>query len=229
MKAMILAAGRGERMRPLTDSLPKPLLEVGGKPLIVYHIERLVAAGVKELVINTAWLGDKLEAALGDGSQWGVSIRYSREGEALETAGGIRNALPLLGDEPFLLVNGDIWTDYAFDSLVQRGLAEGEQAYLVLVGNPDHNPGGDFGLSGGVLVEKSNSQPGITFSGVSVIRPGFIADYPFPAEKMPLVLPLKDGIKRGVVSGEYYSGFWLDVGTPERLFQLNETVGKLNS
>ncbi len=226
---MILAAGRGERMRPLTDSLPKPLLEVAGKPLIVHHIERLVAAGVREFVVNTAWLGDKLETALGSGAKWGVCIRYSREGEALETAGGIRKALPLLGDEPFLLVNGDIWTDYPFEQLVHRGLVGSEQAYLVLVNNPEHNVQGDFGLEGDVLVETSGTAAGFTFAGVSIMRPEFIADYDFREDKMPLILPLKAGIKRGVISGEYYPGWWLDVGTPERLEAINEAVEKINT
>lgn len=225
MKAMILAAGRGERMKPLTDKTPKPLLSVAGKPLIVYHIERLAAAGISELVINTAWLGEQIEQALGDGSQFDVSISYSREGEALETAGGIRNALPLLGEEPFLLVNGDVWTDYSFERLVGRGLNNNEKAFLVLVDNPDHNPTGDFAIKDNLVSLKDGSVPvnasGYTFSGISIIRPTLITEFNFPERKMPLVLPLKEAIKNNQVAGECYDGEWVDIGTPERLEILN--------
>ena len=146
MKAMILAAGFGERLRPLTEKTPKPLLKVGVKPLIQYHIERLASAGVRELVINTSWLGDQIESFLGDGSRFGVSIAWSREAEPLDTGGGIRRALPLLGSDPFLVINGDVWTNYPLDSLVEREWADEIEAHLVLVPNPTHNPEGDFTL-----------------------------------------------------------------------------------
>src|SRR4051812_41097962 len=165
---MVLAAGRGERMRPLTDTTPKPLLEVRGKPVIVWTIERLARAGFRELVINHAHLGHKIERALGDGQAFGVAIRYSPEAEALETAGGIANAMPLLGSEPFIVVNGDIYCDYDFSGLRKRGLGE-RLAHLVLVPNPEHNPGGDFVLDGSEV--SMDGGPKRTFSGIALYRP----------------------------------------------------------
>ena len=216
MKAMILAAGRGERMRPLTDTCPKPLLVAGGKPLIVWHIERLAAAGIVDLVINHAHLGQMIEDTLGDGARFGVRIRYSPEGSALETAGGIARALPLLGDAPFLVVNGDVYTDYPFARLLARAPqldADGVLAHLVLVANPEHNPKGDFALDADGRVHDA---PGLTFSGIGVYHPALFADTPAhaPAKLAPL---LRAAMARGQVSGECWDGQWLDVGTPARL------------
>lgn len=236
MKAMILAAGLGTRMRPLTDHTPKPLLEAGGKPLIVWHIERLRDAGFVDLVINTAWLGDKLEAALGDGSQFGVRIQYSREGQPLETAGGIRRALPLLGDEPFLVVNGDIWTDIDFASLAPAdALAEGDVATLVLVDNPEHNRDGDFALaSDGKVRDNSSDGPSadpvlrLTFSGVGVYRPAFfVAEADQDEARLGVLLrermqgDVVDDQLGSTIGGRHHHGHWWDVGTPQRLAELD--------
>ena len=226
MKAMILAAGRGERMRPLTDDLPKPLLQVGGKALIVWHIEHLARAGVRELVINHAHLGAMLEAALGDGSRYGVDIRYSPEGEALETAGGIANALPLLGEEPFLVVNGDIFCDYDFSRplLVARDMARPAadvMAHLVLVDNPQHNPQGDFFLQSGKIVQGGGEK--LTFSGIGIYRPELFSSV-VRGEKAKLAPLLREAIAAGRVSGEHHHGRWVDVGTPERLQWLDRLL-----
>lgn len=218
-RALILAAGRGERMRPLTDTLPKPLLEVGGRPLIVRHLERLAAAGHRELVINTAWLGHLVEAALGDGTRHGVAITWSREGgRALDTGGGIYNALGHLAAGPFLVVNGDIWTDYPFGD---TGLAEPDLAHLVLVPNPPHNPAGDFALAGERVAAAGG--PRYTFSGVGIYRPELFAGCRGGA--FPLAPLLRAAAARGLVSGEVYGGPWTDVGTPERLEALRRAVG----
>jgi MurNAc alpha-1-phosphate uridylyltransferase len=216
MKAMILAAGRGERMRPLTDHIPKPLLPVGGKPLIVWHIETLAKAGFRELVINHAHLGQQIETTLGDGRQFGVSIQYSPEAEALETAGGIANALPLLGDDPFLVVNGDVFCDYDFAQI--KPLPESQLAWLVLVDNPEHNPGGDFGLAGSQVVD--SAQEKWTFSGIGVYRPELFSGV-VRGSKAKLAPLLRAVMPQGKVGGEYYSGLWLDIGTPERLAAVN--------
>lgn len=217
---MILAAGRGERMRPLTDHTPKPLLLVGGKPLIVWHIERLVASGIRHLVINHAHLGEQIERALGDGSQWDAQIRYSPEGEgqALETGGGIHRALPMLGDDPFLVVNGDVWVNVDYAELTLRASC---LAHLVLVENPSHNPDGDFHLDphGLVLAEGS---PRLTFSGVGVYHPALFADC-LPGA-FPLAPLLRQAMQAGRVSGQHYDGAWVDVGTPARLADLNERL-----
>ena len=215
MKAMILAAGLGKRMRPLTDTTPKPLLPVRGKPLIVYHIEALVNAGVRDIVINHAWLGEKIEQVLGDGSQYGASIVYSPEGEPLETAGGIINALPLLGDAPFIVVNGDVWTDYPIVNLLD---VDCDQAHLVLVPNPEHNTAGDFALSDNGSVQ-SQGQETYTFSGVSVLSPGLFKG--LPQGKRALREPLLKAMAENAVSGELYKGQWCDVGTPERLAEID--------
>jgi MurNAc alpha-1-phosphate uridylyltransferase len=218
MKTMILAAGLGTRMRPLTDHCPKPLLDVAGKPLIVRHIERLAAAGFRDIVINTAHLGHMIEEALGDGEQWAVNIRYSREQQPLETAGGIVNALPLLGEEAFLLVNGDIWCDYPIEELQSRPFVT--QAHLVLVDNPEHHPSGDFLLQDGKVFPRTD-QAGLTFSGLSVMHPKLFADWRHRAgEAFPLREVLLPAMVLGAVSGEHYRGYWLDVGTPLRLRQL---------
>lgn len=225
MKAMILAAGRGERMRPLTDHTPKPLLPVGGKPLIVWHIERLAAAGFRELVINHAHLGQQLEATLGDGSHFGVQIRYSPEGEALETAGGIANALPLLGEAPFLVVNGDVFCDFDFSEATRQPM-DGVVAHLVLVDNPPQHPVGDFVLSAGKLVDTDAAR--LTFSGIGIYRPELFAGVPC-GSKAKLAPLLRAEIPQGRVSAEHYRGRWVDVGTPERLQALNEELRACSS
>ncbi|WP_323064778.1 N-acetylmuramate alpha-1-phosphate uridylyltransferase MurU [Aeromonas jandaei] len=217
MKAMILAAGRGERMRPLTDLLPKPLLAVGGKPLIVHHIEKLKAAGVTELVINHAWLGHKLVESLGDGSALGVTIRWSAEESALETAGGIIQALPLLGDEPFLVINGDTWLDLDYRSLVEQYLGE-HLAHLWLAPNPPQHPAGDFALQAGKVVDT----PAFTFSGVGLYRPAAFAGLPAGARKLaPL---LREWMAQGRVGGSLLAGGWRDIGTVDRLRELDEQL-----
>ena len=217
MKAMILAAGRGERMRPLTALLPKPLLAVGGKPLIVHHIEKLKAAGVTELVINHAWLGHKLVETLGDGSALGVTIRWSAEESALETAGGIIQALPLLGDEPFLVINGDTWLDLDYRSLVELSLGE-NLAHLWLAPNPPQHPAGDFALQDGKVVDT----PAFTFSGVGLYRPAAFAGLPAGARKLaPL---LREWMAQGLVGGCLLAGEWRDIGTVDRLRELDEQL-----
>lgn len=213
MRAMILAAGRGERMRPLTDALPKPLLPVAGKPLIVHHIERLAGCGIRRLVINRAHLGGMIEARLGDGSAWGVEIRYSSEETALETGGGIFHALPLLGERPFLVINGDIWCDY---DLRRPRLEEGMLAHLVLVANPPHHPRGDFVLRGSRV--EAAGEPRLTFSGIGLYHPRLFAACRPGA--FPLAPLLREAMAQGAVSGEHYGGRWIDVGTPERLADL---------
>ncbi len=222
MKAMILAAGLGNRMRPLTLSTPKPLLVVGGKPLIVWHIEALKAAGISQIIINTAWLGQKLHEALGDGSTFGVHIDWSDEDEPLETAGGIQKALPLLGEEPFLLVNGDIWLRYDFSRLVNKDLGQ-LLAHLVLVDNPPQHPKGDFVFErGGQSLILPQGEEKYTFAGVSVLSPQLFAD--LPAGKAPLAPLLRQAIAQQLVTGEYHAGAWVDVGTPERLKGLDEEL-----
>jgi MurNAc alpha-1-phosphate uridylyltransferase len=220
MKAMILAAGRGERMRPLTDHTPKPLLSVGGKPLIVWHLERLAAAGYSEIVINHAHLGTQIEAALGNGHYWGLSIHYSAEGTALETAGGIAKALPLLGKAPFLVVNGDIFTDVDFGRLQHR-LAPDKLAHLVLVDNPPQHMQGDFSLQEDVL--SLDEAHRLTFSGVAVYRPQLFAGIS-PHQPSRLAPILQQQIGQGRISGEHHAGMWYDIGTPERLHMLDEQL-----
>jgi N-acetyl-alpha-D-muramate 1-phosphate uridylyltransferase len=217
MRAMILAAGRGNRMRPLTDHTPKPLLPAGGKPLILHHIERLAAAGLRDIVINHAHLGDRIEAVLGDGADLGVSIRYSAEEQALETGGGIFKALPLLGSDPFLVVNGDIWTDAPFAGLA---LGDGDLAHLVLVANPPHNPVGDFALHEGRVREDGGRK--FTFSGVGLYSPALFAGC--TAGAFPLAPLLRDGMAQGRVGGRLHRGHWYDIGTPERLAELDQML-----
>lgn len=213
---MILAAGRGERLRPITDSIPKPLVQVKGKSLIQHHVEALVSAGFTELVVNHAWFGEKIEKALGDGSQFGASIQYSAEGTALETGGGIHNALPLLGEKPFLVVNGDVFTDYPFAQLRNQ---PSKMVHLVLVGNPPQHPKGDFGLLGDRLVRSGNEMH--TFSGIGVYSPMFFKDC-IPG-KFSIAPMLYDAIDQEQITGEVYNGIWEDVGTVERLNKLNES------
>lgn len=252
MKAMILAAGRGERMRPLTDQTPKPLLKVGGKPLIVWHLERLAKASFKEIVINHAHLGQQIEDELKDGSEWGVQIQYSPEKVALETAGGIANALHLLTENgknnaPFLVVNGDIFTDFNFKSLNFKNVIEkthidndalqtsiqassrgikNARAHLVLVNNPPQHPKGDFAINyinqnHGML--KNEGAQMLTFSGVGVYHPDFFADVVIgkPAKLAPL---LRKAIDNNSATAEYYQGVWHDIGTPERLAELDNIL-----
>ena len=222
MKAMILAAGRGERMRPLTDTTPKPLLMAGGKPLIVWHLERLAACGFRDVVINHAHLGDRIEAALGDGRAFGLSIRYSPEPPgALETAGGIAHALPLLGNEPFLVVNGDVWCDWDFR---RAHTLTHQRAHLVFVDNPPQHAGGDFCLDGEtVRYAADRVGPTYTYAGTGIFAPEFFTDVPDGA--VMKLRPLLDAaIARRELSGEHHAGRWVDVGTPERLAQLDQEL-----
>lgn len=220
MKAMILAAGLGTRMRPLTDHTPKPLLPVGGKPLIVWHLEKLRACGFKDVVINIAWLGGMLPEALGDGSQLGLSIQYSDERDegVLETGGGIIKALPLLGDKPFLVVNGDIWCNYDFQADFQ--LAKGDLAHLVLVDNPPHHPEGDFLLQDRRVLEIGVQK--LTFSGIGYYHPELFSNLEYG--KRALAPVLREAMLAEKVSGEQHSGVWLDIGTPERLSELDRSL-----
>ena len=213
---MILAAGRGERMRPLTDSTPKPLLIAGGKPLIQHTIEQLVSANFTEIVINIAHLGSQIKKTLGNGSQFGASIIYSDEGEtALETAGGIINALPLLGEEPFLVVNGDIANNYDFLQLHNKQV---DLAHLVLIPNPQHHPEGDFHLSTDGLIHVEG-KPTLTFSGIGVYHPKLFNN--IDSGKIKLAPILRTVMSQQRVSGEKFDGFWMDIGTPERLADLD--------
>lgn len=218
MRAMILAAGRGARMRPLTDHTPKPLLQVGGKPLIVWHIERLAQAGISELVINHAYLGQQIENALGNGSQWQVHIRYSAEQTALETAGGIAKALPLLGDQPFLVVNGDVFTDIDFAS---THLPAGKLAHLVMVDNPEQHAAGDFALQDGLVQQAADNR--LTFSGIGVYHPHLFE--PVRSGEAAKLAPLLiSAMQQGLVSGQHHTGIWHDIGTPQRLEQLDQCL-----
>lgn len=222
---MILAAGRGERMRPLTDTCPKPLLPVGGKPLIAWHLERLAAAGIRDVVINHAHLGHLIEQALGDGASWGLSIRYSVEPPgALETAGGIAQALPLFGEEPFLVINGDVFCEW---SPVSVALAADDLAHLILVPNPSHHPEGDFTLDGARvgagMTARLPSLPRFTFSGIGIYRPELFTG--ITAGTVAKLAPLlREAMTQDRVSGELYSGSWVDVGTPQRLAELDTAL-----
>ncbi|WP_418640766.1 N-acetylmuramate alpha-1-phosphate uridylyltransferase MurU [Sulfurimonas sp. ST-27] len=217
MKAMILAAGRGERMRPLSDTLPKPLLHVKGKALIEWHIEKLAQNGFEEIIINIAHLGYKIKEYLGDGSRWHVKIHYSDEQNsgALESAGGIKKALPLLGDAPFLLVNGDIFCAYGFNPNFKL---TDVLAHLVLVPNPVHNPTGDFGLQNGLVTNKDKTM--YTFSGIGYYHPKLFENEAL--QKSPLAPLLRKNIDKNLVSGEVFNKMWHDIGTPQRLQEINE-------
>jgi MurNAc alpha-1-phosphate uridylyltransferase len=218
MKAMVLAAGRGERMRPLTDTTPKPLLPVAGKPLIGYHLEALAKAGIHEVVINLSWLGEKIRAGLGDGSAYGVRLSYTDEGPvALETGGGIFNALPLLGPGPFLVVNGDTWTDIDFRTIELDSEA---LARLVLVPNAPHHPRGDFGIEGANIVERDTDR--YTYSGIGMYRPEFFEGS--TPGRFPLLPLLKRAIAVEKLRGQVHRGVWLDIGTPERLAALDSQM-----
>lgn len=229
MKAMILAAGRGERMRPLTDRCPKPLLQVGGRSLLAWHLQALARAGIRDVVINHAWLGEQIPAALGDGARFGLQLHYSDEGSnVLETGGGIFRALPLLGEGPFLLVNGDIWTDYDFARRPE--LDDEALATLVLVPNPPQHPRGDFALlprtTGGfdiladpLELERPGVPPRFTYSGIGVYRPSLFAGC--EPGRFPLLPLLRRAAAAGRLRGVLYQGLWSDVGTPERLADLD--------
>jgi MurNAc alpha-1-phosphate uridylyltransferase len=225
MRAMILAAGRGERMRPLTDQCPKPLLEVGGRSLIVWHLEALARAGIRQVVINHAHLGGMIERALGNGHRWGLDIHYSPEPQALETAGGIRHTLERLGSDPFLVVNGDIHTDFDFGrahTIARQMCAAELDCWCVMVPNPEHHPQGDFGLESGRLLPQpvAPEQPRLTFSGVGLYHPQLFERLPDgePARLAPL---LEHAARIGRAGAELHTGHWTDVGTPHRLATLN--------
>lgn len=229
MKAMILAAGYGKRLRPITLSIPKPLVSVAGKPLITYHIEHLAKAGYIDLVINHGWLGEKIEIELGTGANWGVNIQYSPEGKPLESGGGILKALPLLAgdqsskpDTPFIVLNGDVYTDV---DLKRLSLPDGMLAHLVMVNNPDFHPEGDFCLDDGLLIEKARvpQMPRLTFSGVSVLSP-YLFDGCRTGDAFALAPLLIDAMKQGRVSGQHHNGFWADVGSVERLKALEDYI-----
>jgi MurNAc alpha-1-phosphate uridylyltransferase len=224
MKAFILAAGRGERMRPLTDHTPKPLLVAGGKPLIVWHLERLAAAGFREIVINHAHLGSLIEQTLGDGAQWGLHIQYSPEPPgALETAGGIATALPLLGDQPFLVVNGDVYCDFDFGRFFRLTVGGWKPAaHLVMVANPAHHTGGDFSLDGERVIY-ANGEQTLTYAGIGVFSPSFFVGVQSGA--VMKLRPLLDAaIAAGTLTGERFAGRWVDVGTPQRLAELDQEL-----
>jgi MurNAc alpha-1-phosphate uridylyltransferase len=232
MRALIFAAGKGERMRPLTEHTPKPLLLAGGKPLIAWHLEKLAALGVSDIVINTSWLAECFEPVLGDGSRWGLRLHYSFEGaQPLETGGGMQHARRLLGPDPFLAVNGDIWTDFDFARLPREptGLA-----HLVMVGNPAQHPRGDFSLDQAGLLHDDDGQPRLTFSGIAVYRPEVLdgwqqvigpvtgaAESPARFKLAPLLVA---AMRRGLATGQLHDGTWTDVGTPERLAQLDRSL-----
>jgi MurNAc alpha-1-phosphate uridylyltransferase len=218
MKAIILAAGRGERMRPLTDETPKPLLQVNGKPLIECHIEALARGGIRDIVINLSWMGEKIRDQVGDGSKYGIKITYSDEGdEALETGGGIFRALALLGDAPFWLVNGDVFCAYDYNL---RSLDDDLLGHLVMVPNPAHNMAGDFSLADGLVT--SDAKETLTYSGIAVLHPDLFAGA--TDGKFPLAPLFNTAIERGKLSGELFQGRWIDVGTPERLAELDRLL-----
>jgi len=218
MKAMSLAAGRGERMRPLTDEMPKPLLRVNDIPLIEYHIAALVRGGICDIVVNLAWRGDQIRSFLGDGAKYGIKISYSDEGpEALETGGGVFRALSLLGNTPFWLVNGDIFCAYDYG---ERGLADGKLGHLVMVPNPGHNAAGDFSLLDGQVTQPTDLS--LTYSGIAVLHPDLFTGA--TDGKFPLAPLLIKAIERGALSGERFDGHWVDVGSPERLAELDRSL-----
>lgn len=219
MRAMILAAGRGERMRPLTDHTPKPLLRVAGQPLIVWHLKRLATAGIRDVVINHAWLGQQIELALGNGNHWGVSIRYSPETTALETAGGVARALPLLGEAPFLLINGDVWCDWP---LARAFEYQPTHAHLILVPNPSHHPGGDFAIDQAGRLSPL-AMPRLTYAGLGIFHPALFANVS-PDRPSPLAPLLKQAMGLNQVTGELHTGQWMDIGTVTRLNDLEQLL-----
>jgi len=227
LKALILAAGKGERMRPLTEHTPKPLLKAGGKALIVHTIERLRASGITDVLVNLAYLGEQISAYLGDGASLGVSIDYSYEPYPLEVGGAIARALDYFSGEPFILANADVWSDYSFQTLIENPLRPQELARLLMVQNPDFHPKGDFVLteSGRLTRAGEGSSDTCTYSGMALISPALIAEYPLRREKFALLEVLHHAIDKDALAGEFYSGEWQDIGTPERLNELNEQLG----
>jgi N-acetyl-alpha-D-muramate 1-phosphate uridylyltransferase len=230
MKAMILAAGLGNRMRPLTDHTPKPLLSAGGKPLLQYHLESLTSAGITEVIINLAYLGEQIRDFVGDGSRFGLNVCFSQEPEPLETGGALLQALPKLGNESFLLVNGDVWCDLDFSQWANRQLTDSQLGHLLLVPNPAFHPQGDFALTanGQLLndLDKACAER-YTYGGIGLLNPALIRDYPLLRPKFPLVEVLRRAIDNNQLSGDVYRGHWSDVGTPQRLQELEEYLAKL--
>lgn len=233
MKAFLLAAGKGKRLLPLTQTTPKPLIEVAGQPLILRHIEQLRAVGVTEFIINTHWLAEKLQDFLGDGSDFGVQILWSHEDELLETGGGIQKALPLIGHQPFLLVSADIWTDFDYQPFLSEPLPDSEVARLVLVDNPDHNPSGDFLLDAkpvagryfaSVAMPTKESSETLTYSGIAIIDPAWVATWKFEGSAFPLREPLFQAIASEQISGYHYEGVWSDIGNLERLHAIRDKL-----
>jgi MurNAc alpha-1-phosphate uridylyltransferase len=235
MRALVFSAGLGERMRPLTDTTPKPLLVAGGKPLVAWHLERLAAIGVRDVVLNTSWLAAQFPQVLGDGSRWGLTLHFVHEGDTpLETGGGMRNALPLLlgegGDAPFLAINGDIWCDHPLATLLDQPRGD---AHLVLVDNPAHHPRGDFVLRADGTVAPGDA-PKLTFSGIGAYRPSLFADWRgvigerpgagSSPPRFPIAPLLRAAMARGAVTGEHHRGRWTDVGTPQRLAELDKAL-----
>lgn len=221
MKAMILAAGRGKRMGSLTDTTPKPLLKVKGQTLLENKLLAIKNAGIEDVVINVAYLGEQIQAFAGDGSRWGLNIQYSEEPEPLETGGGIAQALPLLGDEVFLAINADIWCDFLIRNLCLRQLQVNILGHLVMVKNPTQHPRGDFVLNEGGMLQQQSAGMALTYSGIALYHPDFIRNYPRVRNQFPLLEVFEYCMQHNQLSGEYFDGQWSDVGTPERLDQLN--------
>lgn len=217
MKAMILAAGLGKRMRPLTDHMPKPLIEVRGKPLIEWHLERIARAGITDVVINISYLGHMIREYVGNGKRWGLSVVYSEEPEPLETGGAIVHAAELLGGDPFVLINADVFTDYNLSSLARRGLQKGELGHLVLVPNPNFKTTGDFDVRNGRLSLLADGSKGYTFAGISLLAPELVRCYPGPPRVFGLAEALRRVVVEQLLGAEIYSGVWSDVGTVQRL------------
>ncbi len=229
MKAMILAAGLGQRMRPLTNHTPKPLLPAGGKALLVYHLENLAAQGIRQVVINLAYLGETIRAYIGNGSAFGLHVEYSSEPEPLETGGALLKAMPLLGDAPFILINGDVWCDFDFAQLITKPLEETQLGRLVLVPNPVFHPRGDFTLArDGYLhaIPDSEATQNFTYAGIALLTPALVMQYPHKREKFPLVEAFRYAIEHNQLTGQLHRGYWSDVGTPERLAELNKYLGQ---
>jgi MurNAc alpha-1-phosphate uridylyltransferase len=222
MKAFILAAGLGRRLQPLTNSMPKPMLLVAGKPLLQWHLEGLLRANIRQVVINVSWLAEQIEDYFGDGSSFGLNIQWSREVVPLETGGGILTALPLLGDKPFLVINGDVWTDFSFQEIYTRSVNKKTLAHLLMVENPSHNPNGDFSIHQGMAGFEKNR---FTFSGISLISPALFNS----SQAYPSIFPLRDVLRPAItanrVSADIYSGEWFDIGTVERYDALNKKLG----
>ncbi|WP_317930580.1 N-acetylmuramate alpha-1-phosphate uridylyltransferase MurU [Halioxenophilus sp. WMMB6] len=221
---MLLAAGKGTRMLPLTATTPKPLLQVADDTLIGHHLRRLRAAGIEQVVINTAYLGQQIVDAIGDGSDYGLVVTFSREAEPLETAGGINRALALLGAEPFLLVNGDVWCDLPLAELAALTLPSETLGHLILVANPEHNPSGDFSCAANRVGQRLVGAPAYTYSGIALLRPELVADYPERRDCFGLKEVFDWAIAQSRLSGQVYDGYWLDVGTPERLATLRRRL-----